>query len=51
VDRHTADVLCSQCHLAAVNADADRDVDGCQRIKQIQSASDCALSAVEHDQE
>jgi hypothetical protein len=51
MDSHAADVFCGQLHLAAVNPDADRDLDGCQRLNQAQSAADRALSAVEHDQE
>jgi len=50
VDRHTADVFSGQRHLAAVNPNADRDTNGCQRFNQRQAAADRALSAVEHDQ-
>jgi hypothetical protein len=32
VDRDTADVFCGQRHFAAVNPDADRDRDRCQRF-------------------
>jgi hypothetical protein len=47
VDRHTADVVIGQNHLATVNADPDGDADRRQGIDQCKSTTDPGLSSAQ----